>query len=346
MLLPHQDENGEHILILAVASLDQYIKVKNEWPEDAFDNGITVTDRPPNLHIMINNVDKNIRIDPNDKRIIELTNRYGIIEVERIYGQDKLPTNKIKANVLTLINYIELLKNGIYLDLTSMRHVVKPAINYARVCSKCGSLSHGQKECRNQERCLKCGNSDHLILKCKNTAKCINCSGNHQCNSDACELLAKRTLSANKYILDVLVKESIIESADKIFKVPRQNIIGPLLVDNSIEHMVNKILDSKLQEYEQRLKVVEKTTAENLNGLNLLKDDFTKMDFKINELNSAINSLTETTTKTNEELSSIKESITKTDTKIEVNHSQTHQMLLTILQRLPPVQDGDANTNL
>jgi hypothetical protein len=46
--------------------------------------GVTVSERPPNLPIVISNVNINTNIDQDDKRIIELTKRYGIVDVERM----------------------------------------------------------------------------------------------------------------------------------------------------------------------------------------------------------------------------------------------------------------------
>jgi len=51
-------------------------------------------------------------------------NRKFTLNVERVYGQDKQPINKIKATALSLLDYIEALRNEIMLDITSMNHLV------------------------------------------------------------------------------------------------------------------------------------------------------------------------------------------------------------------------------
>ncbi|CAF1016639.1 unnamed protein product [Brachionus calyciflorus] len=196
--------------------IEDSLLIQPAYDEDQMKHRVNITDKPPNLPVLINNVDKNIKIDPNNSYLIDLATRYGLVDIERIFLQDNTPTNKLRANVLTLYNYIDLLKNGIYLDLTSMKHTVKASITYAKVCQKCGSINHNTKDCK-FDRCLRCGNYDHSFKNCKNIPKCVNCDGSHQSNSEICNLLTNKNLTNNRYTLDILVKESIINSTDDIF---------------------------------------------------------------------------------------------------------------------------------
>ncbi|CAF1011412.1 unnamed protein product [Brachionus calyciflorus] len=309
----YDEEKTQHYLIIGVNTNEEYGVLTSNWPIDAFEHGVQITDKPPNLNIIINNIDKNLKIDPNDKQIKELTRQYGIIDVERIYGQDKSPSNKIKGKVLTLFNFIDLLKNGIHFDATSMKHTVKPSINFAKVCYKCGNLNHNQKYCKNKERCLKCGEFDHLMVNCKNSAKCLNCDGNHQFNSDACDILTDKTLLQNKYLLDIMVQEKIIESKESIFKVPKTSKNKTNFIDDKegLENIINVILDEKLKEKmstkNQRLEYLENTAKAHSKEINDVKLD--------------INSI-------------------KTDIKLfkdlsNNNHNETHKLLTEILNRIP-----------
>ncbi|CAF0922538.1 unnamed protein product [Brachionus calyciflorus] len=146
----HDVEKEKYFLNIAANTYEKYTRISGGWSDNAFSNGVKTTDKPPNLMFIINNIEKNINIDQNKKQLIELTRQYGLIDIERIYSSDKTPTNKIKSNVLTLFNFLTLLRNGIYLDVTSMKHTVKPLINYAKVYYKCGSLNHNQKDCKNK----------------------------------------------------------------------------------------------------------------------------------------------------------------------------------------------------
>ncbi|CAF0746185.1 unnamed protein product [Brachionus calyciflorus] len=304
----HDVENDKHSLTIAVNNIEEYKALKNDWPKDAFGLGVKTTDKPPNLFVIINNVDKNIKIDQNDARMTEIRKRYGVIDIERIYGQDKNPSNKVKANVLTLFNYIDILKNGIYLDFTSIKHNVKPSINYSKTCNKCGNLNHSSKECRNRERCLKCGSYDHLIFNCENSPKCINCNRAHQCNSDACDILANKTLNSNKYILDILVKENIIQSVETIFKIPRviEEPVQKFDLNENFEKIIKNILDEKLSDHNIRLNNLENSNKEQKTKIHELKGDILNLNKEVGEINCNVSSIKKNVNVFQTDLNSVK----------------------------------------
>lgn len=122
----------------------------------------------------------------------EFDNRYGLFDIDRIYTVDQAPTNKLKANGKSILAFIEVIKNGIYLDSTSKRHQVNASISHGRVCGKCGDLNHSEKYCIKTPRCLRCGKNGHDMNNCNaTTPTCINCNGNHQCNGELCEKIVK-----------------------------------------------------------------------------------------------------------------------------------------------------------
>ncbi|CAF1088743.1 unnamed protein product, partial [Brachionus calyciflorus] len=247
---PNFDEDsGRQKLTVAVSKLEQYRTIKKKWEDDAFEKGVH------NLYKI-----------------------YGITDVERIYGQNIEQSNKVKANALTLFNYVDLLKNGIHLNITSMRSVVKPIINYGKTCFKCGNHNHGQKDCKNEDRCLKCGSYEHLIQNCKN----LNFSKNRQCNSDLCEILRNKTLAAKKYTLKILVNEGIIESEKEIFKIQLPPVFNE---DNqSLESILKDIVDKRMIELEQRLTKLESVTSEHSDESKIVKNQITEVSDKINGL--------------------------------------------------------------
>ncbi|CAF1056437.1 unnamed protein product [Brachionus calyciflorus] len=295
----YEESQNKHVLNIAVSNFEQYQRLRTDWPSDAFGQGLIITEKPPYLPIIINGIDKNIKIDPEDKRIMELRNRYGLMDVERILKYDKTPSNKIKANVLTLYNYVDLLKNGIYLDISSMKHDVKPAISFARVCTRCGNMNHNSKQCRNQEICLRCGSPDHILSRCKNVSKCVNCGGGHQCNNNICSLLMNKTTSNNKYTLEIMVKEGISSSIDQILNLsPIDQKIDPDFIEDETKFrkLLNEILDARLLKHENRLNALEKIDQSNLdelnkvkNELNILKDELKTVKDEINLANGKIN---------------------------------------------------------
>ena len=157
------------------------------------------------------------------KTLDDLCEIYGLIDVERICYND-LPTNKLKANVLDLKYYVDIIERGVYLELTSRKHSVIPNINHARTCKKCGSITHKELECNVKQRCLRCTSEDHQINACVSKEfRCVNCHGQHMSSSDMCNKLAEKTLSMNEYVLDILVGEGLIRSKYEILKSYKQN---------------------------------------------------------------------------------------------------------------------------
>ncbi|CAF1065010.1 unnamed protein product [Brachionus calyciflorus] len=323
------DETGTHTLTIAINSLHQYRHLMANFPKDMFGDGITVTDKPPTLPVIIQNVDKNLRIDQNEKGIIDLAKRYGLVDIERIFLSDKTPSSKIRGNVLTLFNYIDLLQNGIYLDISSMRHKVKPSILFARACIKCGSLSHGPRECRFNEKCLRCGMSDHTIETCKNSANCVNCNGKHQCNSELCDKLINKTLANNKYVLNLMVNEKILESPEQILNIPKSSMIPDnQTIDNKqLENLINDILESKLTQQNKRLNDLEESSLKHSKDIFELKTDVREIKTEISKFNITLDSLSSKTDTNSLELKTIKSTINN-------NHKETHSFLEQILGKM------------
>ncbi|CAF1085759.1 unnamed protein product [Brachionus calyciflorus] len=336
LIQPAIDEDKKkHLLNIAVNNFEDYLKLREEWPLDAFRKGVIVTDRPPHLPIIINNVDKNIPICPNDIRVLDLKNRYGVIDLERIYVQDKMPTNKVKANVLTLWNYIDLVTNGIYLDITSMKHTIKPVILYSHVCGRCGNPNHNQKENKCRERCLRCGDYDHTLSSCRNNPQCINCSGNHQCNNDICEFLINKTLSSNKYTIDVLLKEGVINSVDEILR--SHNFTQGKQVSyemKSMEEVMNKLIENKLATQSSRLSDLEKITQKHSGEIQEMRNDIKLVKTELGEVNSKIDYVKADLDTVKTDLRSVNEVVSKTNLELKANQSSIESYFKLVLSRM------------
>ena len=198
------------------------------------------------IQVNILHVDKNLEIDPNFIKIQDLKNRYGLVDLERIYIDRDKPSNKLRASIMSVAQFINVIKYGVYLDITSKKHQVTASIMHARVCNKCGSLSHKEKECNFAlPRCLRCGVSSHETNQCKKEKpECINCGSNHQTNSDQCEKLADKTYQMNKFIIDILVGEGIIKDKKAILRT--NNFESRCFPNVSDEKNLEKILESML----------------------------------------------------------------------------------------------------
>lgn len=210
--------NNVNLLKVSVNNYEDYTRLTGNWPQNAFRSGVKVEPIPPNLIIIIPGVDKELNIHENNAQIKDLDKHYGLVGVERIYYGEQKPTNRLKVHAKTIVEYIEVLERGIYLNITSKRHSVIPNINYARVCNKCGSLNHRERECVEIQKCLKCSSNQHGTQSCSNSQlKCINCSGPHVCNNEICQKLAEKTISMNEYTVEVLLGEGLIVKKSDIF---------------------------------------------------------------------------------------------------------------------------------
>ncbi|CAF1124551.1 unnamed protein product [Brachionus calyciflorus] len=202
MILPVVDKDTEVTsLKIVVDNYHDFLKLTGKWPNNAFTSGVSIESLPPNLSVVITSVEKDITISNEDKRIKHIEQVYGLSNVERIFTADKKPTMKLRARVKTVLSYIEVLKHGIYLDITSKRHQVTPNIIYSKVCKQCGNLNHREREWKSKTLCLKCGQDPHPSYDCM--AKCIKCHGLHQCSSELCSKLVEKTLNNNKYTIDI-----------------------------------------------------------------------------------------------------------------------------------------------
>ncbi|CAF1048796.1 unnamed protein product [Brachionus calyciflorus] len=74
-----------------------------------------------------------------------------------------------------------------------------------------------------------------------------NCGGNRQCNNDICKFLFNKTLSSNKYTIDVLLKEGVVNLVDKI------------LISKQVSYEI-KSMENKLASHSFRLSDLEKIT--------------------------------------------------------------------------------------
>ncbi|CAF0814209.1 unnamed protein product [Brachionus calyciflorus] len=187
------------------------------------------------------------------------------------------------------------------------------------VCGRCGNPNHNQKENKCRERCLRCRDYDHTLSSCRNNPQCINCGGNHQCNNDICEFLINKTLSSNKYTIDVLLKEGVINSVDEIDE--SQNFTQGKQVSyemKSKEEVMNKLIENKLASQSSRLKLGEVNS----------KIDYLKSDLD--------------TVKT--DLRSVNEVVSKTNLELKANQSSIESYFKLVLSRTDS-QSGPASSS-
>ena len=132
-----------------VNNYEDYLELCRPWPADAFKSGKEIEPLPPNLQVIILNVDPKVYIYQESNCIQKLEENHGLINVERIMqGKDRNePSNRLKATPKTLIYYITVLKEGILFNTTGKTHLPYPNIIHPKICRECGSLNHREKDC-------------------------------------------------------------------------------------------------------------------------------------------------------------------------------------------------------
>ncbi|CAF0801669.1 unnamed protein product [Brachionus calyciflorus] len=226
-----------------------------------------------------------------------------------------------------------------------MKHTIKPVILYSRVCGRCGNPNHNQKENKCRERCLRCGDYDHTLSSCRNNPQCINCGGNHQCNNDICEFLINKTLSSNKYIIDVLLKEGVINSVDEILQSQNFNQGKQVSYEmKSMEEVMNKLIENKLASQSLRLSDLEKITQEHSGEIQEMRNDIKLVKTESGEVNSKIDYLKSDLDTVKTDLRPVNEVVSKTNLELKANQSSIESYFKLVLSRMDG-QSGPASSS-
>ncbi|CAF1074812.1 unnamed protein product, partial [Brachionus calyciflorus] len=300
MIQPIFDENSNEIFLrVIVDNFGDYSNLlRTKWPSNAFNTNkeIGVKAVSPNLSVLITNVDKNFNTT-NRKEKFEMESRYGLTKIERVFTSDNMPTNKLRANSNSLLEFKEIIKNGIYLNITFKKHKVVPNIMHGKVCGRYGSLSHREKECRGDILSLKCGDKNHELANCKRSSpRCINCKGEHYCNSEKLIADINEIFKFRTNLTEINTQRKI-KNDDCNLESLVQNLIEKKLL--LVNERINKIDDRVIDIDEKEMRIDDRTTMnesrllEQKQKLDKFEDDLKKLKTvaeKIQDLNNNHNS--------------------------------------------------------
>ncbi|CAF0922520.1 unnamed protein product [Brachionus calyciflorus] len=139
-------------------------------------------------------------------------------------------------------------------------------------------------------------------------------------------MLTSKTLTLNKFIVDLMVQEEIIKSLSCLFKInkPELNVSDITEYKKRLENIINVLLEEKLthrlSDSETRLNSLEAITQSHSKDIDGMKSDIKMMQT---------------------DLSLFKESSSN-------NHNVTHKLLILIINRLPsqmPTLQAEQATN-
>ncbi|CAF1079818.1 unnamed protein product [Brachionus calyciflorus] len=252
MILPILDKQSKiKNYKLRVKNYEDYKKLIDRWPQDSFKTGVIAKSKPIEFEILKHGVKKNRKINHHSSIVKELSNRYGIYNIRRLFRHDKTPCNKLIAKCNEIFDFIRVLKYGVVVN--KYKYQVLPNIRKYKVCNSCGSLSHQDKDCTAQQRCLKCGEHEHKIKHCQSkTSTCVNCSGQHFCFSIKRVKYTQKLNQINRFVLKILSGENLIENErDMVGFVAtkdsnEQNVFTSKhqVLQNDIENIINNHLNS------------------------------------------------------------------------------------------------------
>ncbi|CAF0828252.1 unnamed protein product [Brachionus calyciflorus] len=140
-----------------------FVILQGTCPLDAFKTGVKVEPIRPNLLVNILDVDKSF--NTSNIEINEISSKFDLTNIKRIYNLDNRPSNKLMASCRSISSFIRILKYGI--KIGNKQHLVVPNIVNYRLCENCCGLNHRQNNYVKEKRCLKCAESGHETKECK-----------------------------------------------------------------------------------------------------------------------------------------------------------------------------------
>ena len=177
----------ENLIIIVTDDQNTYNLLKQDWPSDAFTNGIRFKDSisTEKINIVIKGV--HTEIDLNEEEIKNELQEQGISNAERIFRRsDNAPTTIVKAQVQTKSILNSILSNSVIICLK--RHKCEPSRTIIQ-CFNCQKVGHTHFNCTSTSACMKCGEVHRQNSCTNNLIKCINCQGEHYASARTCPYL-------------------------------------------------------------------------------------------------------------------------------------------------------------
>ncbi|CAF0734314.1 unnamed protein product [Brachionus calyciflorus] len=290
MVLPIFNKSSEIVKYkVRVKNYKDYRALVSEWPNDAFKTGVKIVSKPLNLKVVILNVRKKLKIANNIPEIKKLCQKYGLLNIKRIYNHKNKPCNKLIATCKTIGDFVSILKTGVKFENNQDIHQVLPNIVSVLRCLRCSEIGHSKEKCKS-------------FFK-----QSINCSESHECYSEKCEKFAAKKIKINSYTLKILAGEKFIDNFDDIFvfKNSCKQKTELKKLESPINQAAELIISTKLEPFSHKLESLERIFRFQNLSLSSIREDTA-------DLMTSIKSVYENLDKYKVEINTIGEQMNKT----------------------------------
>ena len=246
--------NDEYNILVYVKDVISFsLLLENEnWPNLLGNQSYilqTVPSIPPQLCLLIKNVDLNIDLDefcktiqdkyPQVKNIIRMKNKFqNDIKMIKLELTCSITRDKLLNEKRILVNHV----SYDIVEYLSPTNVL--------ICSKCMALGHFKKQCtQTKETCRTCGElyGDIKEHKCSKIEKCIHCNENHKSSSLKCSVVKNYRAELTRKLLQLnnpVPVAAVISSTLQNHVFNPSNFRPPQVSQSShITPMMNKLDD-------------------------------------------------------------------------------------------------------
>ncbi len=283
------------IIKIETVSYDDYKKLLEDWPLDAFTKGV----KPEPGYIGV----KMVMSVPNSKDLTQcpdeiayFSKRYGLHELERT-GRNK-DENRVQMEVESVKHLVDRCAEKL-VNFNVGAIQIKPFIRPTNPCENCLLLVFHRDGCKSSKHCMKCASNDPIHVSngnCKNSPYCRNCHMAHPSNYKNCEAYKRKILLDNDWLATVMVGERIISNKAEILSwVSHELTIDPLTTvtkqtidEESLKSMIETAINPIKNDFKEFKEFTINKFESNDKMINEIQSNFSTLNTKVEGLEKSI----------------------------------------------------------